>query len=42
LSAIFRIANAPPIYAVGVEDFSLVWGAIGGAVLVYVVGRSNA
>jgi uncharacterized membrane protein YeaQ/YmgE (transglycosylase-associated protein family) len=42
LSAIFRIANAPPIYAIGAEDFSLVWGAIGGAVLGYVVGRSNA
>ncbi|MGH3650260.1 MAG: hypothetical protein ACRDU9_06070 [Acidimicrobiia bacterium] len=41
LSAIIRIAGGPPIYAVGVEDFSLVWGAVGGAVLGFVVGRSN-
>ncbi len=40
LSAIFRIANAPSIYAVG-DDFSLVWGALGGLVLGFVVGRSN-
>lgn len=40
LSAILRIANAPPIYAVG-DDFSLVWGALGGLVLGFVVGRSN-
>lgn len=40
LSAIFRIANAPSIYAVG-DDFSLVWGALGGLVLAFVVGHSN-
>lgn len=40
LSAILRIANAPSIYAVG-DDFSLVWGAVGGLILGYVVGRSN-
>lgn len=41
LSAILRIANAPPIYAVG-DGFSIVWGAVGGLVLGFVVGRSNA
>lgn len=40
LSAIFRIANAPSIYAIG-DDFSLVWAAVGGLVLGFVVGRSN-
>lgn len=40
LSAILRIANAPPIYAVG-DDFSIVWGAVGGLLLGFVVGRSN-
>lgn len=40
LSAIFRMAGAPVIYGVG-DDFSYVWGAIGGIVLGYVVGRSN-
>jgi len=40
LAAILRIANAPPIYAVG-DEYSLVWGALGGLVLGYVVGRSN-
>lgn len=40
LSAVLRIANAPSIYAVG-DDFSLVWGALGGLVLAFVVGRSN-
>lgn len=40
LSAILRIANAPSIYAVG-DDFSLVWGALGGLLLGFVVGRSN-
>jgi hypothetical protein len=39
LSAIFRIANAPPVYAVG-DGFSLVWGAVGGLLLGFVVGRS--
>lgn len=42
LSAIMRIAGAPPIYGIGVEDFSLVWAAVGGLVLGYVVGHSNA
>ena len=40
LSAIMRIAGAPPIYGIG-DDFSVVWGAIGGLVLGFVVGRSN-
>jgi hypothetical protein len=40
LAAILRIANAPSIYAVG-DDFSLVWGALGGLLLGFVVGRSN-
>lgn len=41
LSAILRIAGAPTIYGVGAEDFSLVWAAVGGLVLGFVVGRSN-
>lgn len=41
LAAILRIANAPSIYSVG-DDFSLVWGALGGLLLGFVVGRSNA
>jgi hypothetical protein len=40
LSTVFRMANAPSIYATG-DDFSLVWGALGGLVLGFVVGRSN-
>ena len=40
LSAILRVANAPSIYSVG-DDFSLVWAAVGGLVLGYVVGRAN-
>jgi hypothetical protein len=40
LSAIFRIANAPPVYGVG-DNFSLVWGALGGLILGFVVGRSQ-
>ena len=40
LSTIVRIANGPSIYAVG-DDFSVVWGAVGGLVLGFVVGRSN-
>lgn len=40
LAAILRIGGAPPIYAVG-DDFSVVWGALGGLVLGFVVGRSN-
>lgn len=41
LSAILLIAGVPTIYGVGTEDFSLVWGAVGGLLLGYVVGRSN-
>lgn len=41
LSAILRIAGAPAIYSVGTESFSLVWAAVGGFVLGFVVGRSN-
>ena len=40
LSAIMRIAGAPSVYAIG-DDFSVVWGAVGGLVLGFVVGRSN-
>lgn len=41
LTAILRIAGAPAIYGVGSENFSLVWAAVGGLVLGFVVGRSN-
>lgn len=41
LSAITRIAGFPPVYAVGDDQFSLVWAAAGGLVLGFVVGRSN-
>ncbi len=41
LAAIFRIGGAPAIYGVGSENFSLVWGAVGGLILGFVVGRSN-
>lgn len=40
LAAIVRIADGPPIYAVG-DDFSLVWAALGGFVLGFAIGRSN-
>ncbi len=40
LSAIIRIAGGPSIYSVG-DDFSLVWALVGGALLGFVVGRSN-
>jgi hypothetical protein len=40
LSAIVRIANGPSFYAIG-DDFSLVWGAIGGFVLGFAVSRGN-
>jgi len=39
-STIMRIADAPSFAAVG-DGFSLVWGAAGGLLLGYVVGRSN-
>lgn len=42
LSAIFRLGGVPPMYAVGSEEFSLVWAAVGGLLLGFVVGRSNA
>lgn len=41
LAAIMRIAGAPAIYGVGDEGFSLVWGAVGGLVLGFVVGRAG-
>lgn len=41
LSAIFRIADWEPFISVGVDNFSLVWGAVGGVVLGFAVGRSN-
>lgn len=41
LSAIFRLAGVPAIYGVGSEDFSLIWAALGGLVLGFVVGRAN-
>lgn len=40
LSAIFRIGGMPFVYAIG-NDFSLVWGAVGGLLLGFVVGRSD-
>lgn len=42
LSAVMRIAGAPSMYSVGAEAFSIVWAAVGGLVLGFVVGRSNA
>jgi hypothetical protein len=41
LSAVFTLGGVPPIYGVGEEEFSLVWAAVGGLVLGFVVGRSN-
>jgi hypothetical protein len=41
LSAIFRIAGWPAIYSVGADEYSLVWGAVGGFLLGFVVGRSS-
>ena len=40
LSAVMRMAGAPGIYVVG-DNFSVVWGAVGGLLLGYVVGHSN-
>ena len=40
LSAILRIAGAPPVYGIG-DDYSMVWAGIGGFVLGWAVGRSN-
>jgi hypothetical protein len=39
-STVMRMGGAPGIYTVG-NDFSVVWGAVGGLILGYVVGRSN-
>lgn len=39
LSAVARFAGVPPIYEVA--GFSLVWAALGGLVLGFVVGRAN-
>jgi uncharacterized membrane protein YeaQ/YmgE (transglycosylase-associated protein family) len=39
-SAIMRIAGAPSIAYVG-DGFSLVWAAVGGLILGYVVGRAS-
>ncbi len=39
-SAIMRIAGAPSVSYVG-DGFSVVWAAVGGLVLGYVVGRAN-
>lgn len=41
LSAILAGAGVDPLYGVGEQEFSLAWGALGGALLGYVVGRSN-
>lgn len=40
LSAILRIGGMPSVYAIG-DDFSLVWGAVGGLLLGFAVGRSD-
>lgn len=39
-SAIMNAVDAPEIYAVG-DGFSVVWAAVGGLILGFVVGRSN-
>jgi uncharacterized membrane protein YeaQ/YmgE (transglycosylase-associated protein family) len=39
-AAIMRIAGVTGIYSVG-DDFSLIWAALGGLILGYVVGRAN-
>jgi hypothetical protein len=39
-STVMRMGGAPGIYTVG-NDFSVIWGAVGGLILGYVVGRSN-
>lgn len=41
LSAVLRGFGAPVIYGIGAEDFSVIWAAVGGLILGYVVGRSN-
>lgn len=42
LAAVLRAGGAPTIYGVGSESFSAVWAAVGGGLLGFVVGRSNA
>ncbi|HLF61605.1 MAG TPA: hypothetical protein VI980_10540 [Acidimicrobiia bacterium] len=39
-STVMRMGGAPGIYTVG-DDFSVVWAAVGGLILGFVVGRSN-
>jgi hypothetical protein len=39
-SAIMRIAGAPSVVYVG-DGYSVLWGAVGGLILGYVVGRSS-
>lgn len=39
-STIMKIAGAPAIASIG-DGFSLLWGAVGGLILGYVVGRSS-
>ncbi|REK17269.1 MAG: hypothetical protein DWQ40_09565 [Actinobacteria bacterium] len=41
LSAIFALAGWPAIYAVGTGDLSIVWAAVGGVLLGFVVGRAS-
>ena len=41
ISAVMRAVGAPVIYGVGAENFSVIWAALGGLLLGYVVGRSN-
>lgn len=42
ISAVMRAVGAPVIYGVGEENFSVIWAALGGLLLGFVVGRSNA
>lgn len=41
LSAIFALAGWPAIYSVGTGDYSIVWAAVGGILLGFVVGRAS-
>lgn len=40
LAAVARAAGAPPVYSAG-QNFSYLYGAVGGLILSYVVGRSD-
>lgn len=40
LAAVFRFAGWPSVYAIG-DDFSLLWAAVGGLLMGFVVGRSD-